>query len=908
MTSLAEITKNGTGIFIISPEDRDIRIDASKNSKYNTIFFNKDVDNIDDIINVCEDFEYSRDGKNLVITNGEQVITLENYFTTENGFTTKSPINTIAYKGINPPELQDYLTDLLASVDSANLGYVATANKKNVVTGTLLADVIDMSDSTKKKGFTIKTGDGDDTIIGSSKNDKIICGTGDKTIKTTGGNDTITFTDDWDSYGEIDSTGSKKVTIKLKSFNSNLLHFKENDLKYGIFEYDGFLYKDFKGTTAADLWIQNGKKKYNILNKTDEVVDYTKNKSNKFVYLSSDNTQTYNGSKKGTNVVYSNNQNVTFNYKGANDKYISYGESDDEYNAKITKTTKLVINDNGGDDTITFNNKAKDLVLFFDVEAGNDAEGDIIVYNKNAMTYTSLTKAVKSSVYSGGVNIKQFFDESGCIENVNLGNEEMNLENWAYYVNTEVSEYLENNGLISVSDVFRSGTKAQKKALTKLIKSLTYQKYLNLVDSCISIKDYNFQMAGADLVYTLGGNTERVENFFAGSYIEVDFYAINDEGNLEKCTIGSDGMINDNPITKQLANNDELTIDDNLTQTEYTIADNAKVTLNFTNKAYTDFYTKEDPNKEYAAGDPLIYEDDGDLYFDEDLTISDIYDKNCQIQIVDKNSDTKNIIIGSGTVTGTFESEIIIGSTSAEDDDADSYTGDIIYANGGNDLIYTGEGDDTVNLSAGNPGDPTGNNTAHMIGIGGTELLDSNPVSAISVYDAGGNDTYNTSFDVGLYIEDSAGNDTLNITDDAANLLYFFDVANPNATGTPTLYTDLFICDKAEITALATDNSFMASFATQGIEALQGNLGYAWIDDYYGGSQKIETVNYNGTELNLDYTDTTSPLNQIRANVQAWLTNSVPFIPSHDNYDSAWSVIESGNVNDIKVMLAMYAK
>ena len=143
-------------------------------------------------------------------------------------------------------------------------------------------------------------------------------------------------------------------------------------------------------------------------------------------------------------------------------------------------------------------------------------------------------------------------------------------------------------------------------------------------------------------------------------------------------------------------------------------------------------------------------------------------------------------------------------------------------------------------------------------------------VKVRGIYDAGGDDTYNTSFDVGLYIEDSAGADIINITDSAESLLYFFDVVNPKyKSDNPTLYTDLFICDKIEFSNQST--ALVNQFSMAGLEAFQGNIGYTWIDDYYGGAQKIETVNYNETSLNLDYTDSSSDLYQIAENIQTWL-------------------------------------
>jgi hypothetical protein len=203
-----------------------------------------------------------------------------------------------------------------------------------------------------------------------------------------------------------------------------------------------------------------------------------------------------------------------------------------------------------------------------------------------------------------------------------------------------------------------------------------------------------------------------------------------------------------------------------------------------------------------------------------------------------------------------------------------------IFNNGGDDALFVGEGNDTYNITT----------------------IDKAP-NVVKVYDNGGDDTYNTTLDSALYIEDYAGNDTLNINDtNVTSLAYIFDVVNPNYTDeNPTLYTDLFIVDKNKYFNIAMSLYSSVSTATdvdKALESLNGKFGYAWIDDYYGGTQKVETINLNGKEQSFDYTVEGSYANQIQQQVAAWLTTK--------DYKTAWSVIESHNTTDMAYLFNLY--
>ncbi|MCM1265585.1 MAG: hypothetical protein NC200_05230, partial [Candidatus Gastranaerophilales bacterium] len=313
----------------------------------------------------------------------------------------------------------------------------------------------------------------------------------------------------------------------------------------------------------------------------------------------------------------------------------------------------------------------------------------------------------------------------------------------------------------------------------------------------------------------------------------------------------------------------------------------------FEDKDYADFYTKDDGSGNYTAGDPLILKKDKDLIIGDNVTVKNIDGKKSTI-ILDTKTGTKTINIGTGKINGTFESEIIIGSDSKC----------TINSNGGNDLIYAGKGNDIVNITTSDGGEASGNNTAGMIGIGGSTPMTNNQYDAISVYNEGGDDVYNTTLQSGLYIEDFGGNDIVNINDETvSNLGFFFDVVNPNcADNHSSLYEDLFIFDLGKKSELMTNmvSAVMGGNNSGALEALQGSFGYVWIDDQFGGNQTIEKVNLNGKTLDLsDYTMSDSDLYAVGQNVAAFLSSK------GTKYTTAWDVIESYD-GSISSMLDMY--
>lgn len=839
-----------------------------------------------------------------------------------------------------------------------------------------------------------------DIITGSDKNDTITAKAGNDTIYTSGGKDTVVETG---VYGHdiIDGSLSSKVTVKLSTFNANNFDYGTDDLTYTTDNNSSFVYSDFVSGETADLWVKAGNKSYHVLKDSSASVDYSKNKNNNVLFLNGEN-QEFIGSKKGINTIYSLDGENKYTLQGVNDTVVDTGSDNDSYTATLTKSSKFVINDDGGEDTLTLNNNISDLVLFYNIDSEGNTDDDLIICNKKAMSYSALTKAVKNDSYTGGVKLENYFSE-GAAENINavFGTEniDLDMQNWKYEVNTYVADWLKDKNFNSVKDVFLSGTKSQKKELTTYFKTLSYEYYLQELENSakyseisfvnnnsvleiykditnedgkvekillyppisgflsddetkiqsfeLMVKDDNDRFMtisinskmevsynlGNDNIVTFDSNAKYSDISFVNEgtvlYIknaDKTLYTVNNfvsdtdsqnillnvlDDNENKMSISLDSLMNKEynmAGENQITYNDDFSDDNTLR-----ITDNSSNTLIFKNKDYIDFYTKGELSGSYDAGDPLIKKDydtktntSSDDLLIGDVTVKNTDGLNAQIQLVDKENKTKNIIIGSDTINGTHESEIIIGSNGA----------DIINSNGNNDLIYMGDGKDILNLTS-TTGDETGKNTAEMIGIGGTHPISNNlDVPAISVYSGSGDDTYNTTLkDFGLYIEDYAGNDTLNIKYSDNNLMYFFDVINPNHEGEEgiTFYSDLMICDKTQfmsagLTALGNMQDGMGMKDL--MQSMQGSFGYAWIDDHFGETQEIENINIidgnnNSTDLDID-TEIASTKEKIANWLAGTYKGSGGMYGVNGDYDSAWDVIEKGTGADKKYLALIY--
>ena len=758
-----------------------------------------------------------------------------------------------------------------------------------------------------------------DEITASRGNDKIVAGKGDDIIHTNGGTDTIYFSGD---YGNdvVDATSTKKVTLNIKNFDGENFDVQEDSSnKTLIYTSDdgsnSIQYKEFGGNDTADLYIKSGKKTYHVINSAEDVDNYS-SKSNNIAFLEN-NVEKYNGSKntKLTNYIYADGE-TKFNYNGSNDKYIANGVKDNEYNVSLNTKTKLEITDNGGSDTLNLNSAIDDAVLLFDVDKDSNlsTDSDLIFVQRKQFNYKNIKNFIKTESLSGSIILNDYFD-SGAIESVKSNSTDVNMTAWIQNVAKNVGEWLRANGKYStVTECLQKGKKSEINQLLGIFKSASYtttidNSYNNDVYYNKNFSDMVLSKDGDDLIISSNDAVlNTVSGYFNAENIK-EFYAQNDSGVLSKYEYGVDDaritIKSENGVFNGTNFDDEITVTSGLEtanlnggndvvnfkegyngQKEITTSTNSNDTFVFENKTLNELLYS---STAYDA-DPFIVKQGSDLKIGKStddvrdniedgmnvITVKDFSNKKNKITIKASDGSVDVISDNSGTINGTEKNEIIIGTDK----------NDVITNGGGNDFVYLGNGDDEFNIVS-------------------SKDKTSGDVDYSSVYSEMGNDTYNTDMTSGLYIEDLGGNDVLNINNtDISGLRCIFDVKSSLYTDY-NFYTDLFMVDSSKffnigLTLQSAMNESSINDVSSAMKSLQGKFGYAWIDDHYSDSQKIENINLNGKNITsgFDYTDTKSNIGQIYQNIATFLTAN--------NYQTAWEVIDKNDSKDVAKLFFLY--
>ena len=209
-----------------------------------------------------------------------------------------------------------------------------------------------------------------------------------------GGNDTITFEEDFGEYNYIYSEGAK-------SENTDTLYFK--DLDYGnddlVFErtYNGaddkllIHYKDYSGTVEYNNYFSDNTPSVDIVDKDDTIslekseitenVDWSSDVKNHVHFVDFHDGQitktiNSNNKKNSINIVANNkdddyNTKLVYTYNGGNDSVRTYDYyANDTYNVNsFTSASKLSVLDNGGiRDTLNITtDDEKDVYILFEV-------------------------------------------------------------------------------------------------------------------------------------------------------------------------------------------------------------------------------------------------------------------------------------------------------------------------------------------------------------------------------------------------------------------------------------------------------------------------------------------------------------------------------------------------------------
>lgn len=678
-----------------------------------------------------------------------------------------------------------------------------------------------------------------DEITASRGNDKIVAGKGDDIIHTNGGTDTIYFSGD---YGNdvVDATSTKKVTLNIKNFDGeNFDVQKDSNNKTLIYtSNDGSNSIQYKEFGGNDTadLYIKSGKKTYHVTNSAEDVDNYSSKSNNIAFLEN-NVEEYKGSKNTKLTNYIYADGETkFNYNGSNDKYIANGVKDNEYNVLLNTKTKLEITDNGGSSDTLNLNSAIDDAVLL-----FDVDKD-----SNLSTDSDLIF----------VQRKQF-----------------NYKNIKNFIKTESL-----SGSIILNDYFDSGA-------IESVKS-------NSTDVNMTVWIQNVAKNVGEWLRANGKYSTVVECLQKGKKSEINqllgifksaSYKISNGTNFNDEIIVTSGLetINLN------GGDDILTFKEGYSgHKDITTSTNSNDTFVFENKTLNELLYS---STAYDA-DPFIVKQGSDLKIGKStddvrdniedgmnvITVKDFSNKKNKVTIKALDGSIDVISNNSGTINGTEKNEIIIGTDK----------NDVITNGGGNDFVYLGNGDDEFNIVS-------------------SKDKTSGDVDYSSVYSEMGNDTYNTDMTSGLYIEDLGGNDVLNINNtDISGLRCIFDVKSSLYTDY-NFYTDLFMVDSSKffnigLTLQSAMNESSINDVSSAMKSLQGKFGYAWIDDHYSDSQKIENINLNGKNITsgFDYTDTKSNIGQIYQNIATFLTAN--------NYQTAWEVIDKNDSKDVAKLFFLY--
>ena len=160
------------------------------------------------------------------------------------------------------------LQEFYSTYDFTPVDYSYTT-KKNVITGTALADVIDVHDKTYNgKGYTINASAGNDTIRGTLKADTITGGAGVNVINYVkgDGNDVIKLTKNETLTINMSNTGNVYTIDDLKfayaNKNKDLRIYTDKNSTAEFITIKNFASKDVNGN--GNVFLNIGKKTYNL--------------------------------------------------------------------------------------------------------------------------------------------------------------------------------------------------------------------------------------------------------------------------------------------------------------------------------------------------------------------------------------------------------------------------------------------------------------------------------------------------------------------------------------------------------------------------------------------------------------------------------------------------------------------
>lgn len=950
----ANLTKKND---IVTVESTSGNVVINTRSGGSDILYFKDVNDISDL-----EFKHSADTKDLIITvSKSQTITVKNYFSNVNGTSTKSTIKNIR---LADDKQYSIIGNGLVSTDGITFNQNKKGVVSGTVFNDIIdKSDVEITYGKNNKGLTINAGYGNDVITGSKNNDVIVGGKGNNTINfdftngfgkdvvklTKGENLNLAFTKDGSNISYNDSnisytkSGNDLVITYLGDSNNSVTiqkYFKNTGAN--VFFNDVLLSEKFRDDIVVSI---SGRKNIYGTSYNDEITASRGNdkivagKGDDIIHTNGGTDTIYFSGDYGNDVVdATSTKKVTLNIKNFD------GENFDVQEDSSNKT--LIYTSDDGSNSIQYK------------EFGGNDTADLYI-KSGKKTYHVTNSAEDVDNYSSKSNNIAFLENN--VEEYN-GSKNTKLTNYIYADGKTKFNYNGSNDKYIANGVKDNEYNVSLNTKTKLeITDNGGSDTLNLnsaIDDAVLLfdvdKDSNLS-TDSDLIFVQRKqfNYKNIKNFIkteslSGSIILNDYF---DSGAIESVKSNSTDVnmtawiqnvaknvgewlrangkystvteclqkgkkseINQllgifKSASYKISNgtnfNDEIIVtsgletinlnggDDILTFKEgysghkdITTSTNSNDTFIFENKTLNELLYS---STAYDA-DPFIVKQGSDLKIGKStddvrdniedgmnvITVKDFSNKKNKVTIKASDGSIDVISDNSGTINGTEKNEIIIGTDK----------NDVITNGGGNDFVYLGNGDDEFNIVS-------------------SKDKTSGDVDYSSVYSEMGNDTYNTDMTSGLYIEDLGGNDVLNINNtDISGLRCIFDVKSSLYTDY-NFYTDLFMVDSSKffnigLTLQSAMNESSINDVSSAMKSLQGKFGYAWIDDHYSDSQKIENINLNGKNITsgFDYTDTKSNIGQIYQNIATFLTAN--------NYQTAWEVIDKNDSKDVAKLFFLY--
>ena len=259
------------------------------------------------------------------------------------------------------------------------------------------------SDTFEFAAGTISKGEGSAVIV--SKTDESTTKVESDTLKITGADD-ITVSELWDD-GTLQTSDVTFTVTHDEKFKSGTVEITTTVSETITYKWDdsdttkSIVINDVKADTTKTLTIAAPTADYEFKAGTgNNDVNISADSNKVDIVSNTSGTNSYKVAGTGDN---------SFEYKGANDTYTSFGESNDAYTIKVSALdSKLVINDNDGEDALTFTDiNYDDLRYFFNIKLTYDAEAaEGSRYTASVDADTTL-KIVTSDSMSGVASVRK---------------------------------------------------------------------------------------------------------------------------------------------------------------------------------------------------------------------------------------------------------------------------------------------------------------------------------------------------------------------------------------------------------------------------------------------------------------------------------------------------------------------